>query len=205
MKTGIGAGAHDEKKIAGRAAVDAGVALALQADALAVARAWLDAKLDRLGAGDSALAVAGGAVVRDVAGAVAARAGDVELHAAAHLRHLAGAVALGALRAAADVRLAVAGGAGLLAVDLDARLAAADGGPEIDGGLVLEVGAGLRAARLLRCCCAPPKMPEKMSLKLPEPPKEPVPPCAPMSPWKPEKSKPPKSTGGWPPERCWRA
>ncbi len=56
------------------AAVDAGVAFALQADALPVARAGLDAELDRLGAVDDALAVAGGAVVGDAAGAIAARA-----------------------------------------------------------------------------------------------------------------------------------
>ena len=90
-----------------------------------------------------------GQVVGDAPCAVAARAGDVELHAPAHLRHLAGAVALRALHAAAGGRLAVAGGAGLLAVDLDARLAAADGGPEVDRGLVFEVGARLRAVRLL--------------------------------------------------------
>ena len=143
------AGAHDEEEVAGRAAIHAGVAFALQADALAVARAGLDAEFDGLCFGNGAFAVAGGAVVRGAAGSVAARAGDVELHAAAHLRDLAGAVALGAGHRAAGVRLAVAGGACLLAVDLEARLTAADGGPEIDGGLIFEVGAGLRAARML--------------------------------------------------------
>ena len=145
----VRAGAHDEKQVSGRATVDAGVTLALQADALAVARARLDAKIDRLSACDRALAVAGGAGFGNAARAVAAGAVDVELHAAAHLRHLAGAMALGALHAAACGRLAVAGWAGLLAVNLDAGLAAANGGPEVDRSLVFEVGARLRPARLL--------------------------------------------------------
>ena len=91
----------DEVEIARRRAFGAGVALAGQADALAVARAGLDAELQRLAARDHAGAVAGGAGVLHLAAAAAARALDVELHAAAHLRHLAGAVALGALHAAA--------------------------------------------------------------------------------------------------------
>ena len=82
-------------------------------------------------------------------GAVAARAGNVELHPAAHLRHLAGAVALRAMHRAAGVRLAVAGGARLLPVDLDARLAAANRRPEIHRRLVLKIGARLRSARTL--------------------------------------------------------
>ena len=56
----------------------------------------------------------------------------------------------GHVHRAAGVRLAVAGGADLLAVDLDARLAAANRRPEVDRGLVFEIGARLRAARLLR-------------------------------------------------------
>ena len=47
------------------------------------------------------------------------------------------------------MRLAVAGGAHLLAIDLDARLAAANRGPEVDRGLVFKIGAGLRTARRL--------------------------------------------------------
>jgi len=43
----------------------------------------------------------------------------------------------------------MAGGADLLTVDLNACLAAADGGPEVDRGLVFKVRTGLRAARAL--------------------------------------------------------
>jgi len=63
-------------------------------------------------------------------------------------------VALRALRGAAGVRMPVAGGTDLLAVDLDSRLAAANGRPEIDSCLVLKIGARLRAARLLRMLSA---------------------------------------------------
>ena len=130
--------------------------------------------------------------------AVAARAGDVELHAAAHLRHLARAVALGTLCAASDVRLAMAGGAGLLAIDLDARLAAADGGPEVDRGLILEVGAGLRASRtLLRMLRAGKNAGKNISEAARAAAPEALLSC-PGPPEKSEKSKPPKSMGGWP-------
>ena len=44
--------------------------------------------------GDAAIAVAGGAGVLQLAVAAAARAGEVELHGAGHLGHVAGAVAL---------------------------------------------------------------------------------------------------------------
>ena len=93
--------AHDQVEVARRAAVQPRIALALQPDPLAVARARLDAELHRLGAVHHAFAVAGRAVVRNAPGPIAARAGDVEFHAAAHLRHLAGAVALRALHRAA--------------------------------------------------------------------------------------------------------
>src|SRR6202034_4129463 len=67
----IGTRAHDEEEIAGGAAVDACVAFALQADALAIARAGLDAEVDGFSARNDALAVAGGAVILDVTGSVA--------------------------------------------------------------------------------------------------------------------------------------
>ena len=94
--------------------------------------------------------MAGRAVVRGFSRPVAARAGDVELHAPAHLRHLASAVALSAGLGAASVRLAVAGGAHFLAIDLYACLAAANRRPEVDRGLVFKIGARLRTARRVR-------------------------------------------------------
>src|SRR5438046_8023065 len=86
----MGADADDQVKIARRAAVRSRVAFALQTDALAVAGPGLDAELHRFGAFHHTLAVARRAVVGDAAGPVAARAGDVELHPPAHLRHVAG-------------------------------------------------------------------------------------------------------------------
>src|SRR5579872_407215 len=143
------ASAHDDKQVPGRSPIRTGVAFALQTNALSVARPGLDAEVDRLRFAHGALAMARGTVIGDAAGSIAARARDVEFHASAHLRHLAGAVALGTSHGTAGVRLPVAGGAGLLAMDLQTRLAAANGRPEIDGGLILEVGARLRAARTL--------------------------------------------------------
>src|SRR5271166_3858552 len=146
----VRAGADNEKQVAGRAAVHTGVAFRLQANPLAVARAGLDAKLDRLAPADQAFAVAGGAEIGRVPGAVAARAGNIELHAPAHLRHLARAFAFRALRRPAAGRLSMAGGARLLTVHFEPRLATANRRPEVYCGLVFEIGARLWAARTLR-------------------------------------------------------
>src|ERR1700734_255994 len=147
-------GAHDKKQVARRTAVDAGIALALQANALAVARAGLDAELDGLSARERSLAVAGRAGIRHAPRAITPRAGDVEFHAAAHLGYLAGALALRALNLRPDVALAVAGGAHVLAVDLDARLSAANRGPEVDCGLIFKIASGLWTVLLLRLLLA---------------------------------------------------
>ena len=89
VEDGMRAGFDDQEEVAVGASVGAGVALAGEADALAVAGAGLDAELERLAAGDDAGSVAGGAGVGDFTGASAARALDVELHASAHLGDLA--------------------------------------------------------------------------------------------------------------------
>src|SRR5581483_9640486 len=88
-------------------------------------------------------------VAGNASGAAAAGALDVELHPPAHLRHLSRAVALRAGHGTAGMRHTVARRTDFLPVDLDARLAAADRRPEIDGRLVLEIGAGFRPARAL--------------------------------------------------------
>ena len=88
------AGADDGVKVAWRSAVGSSVSLAGNADALAVARAGLDADLERLGVRDRAFAVARGAGGQILSGSVAARALDIELHAAAGLGDLSGTVAL---------------------------------------------------------------------------------------------------------------
>ena len=99
-----------------------------------------------------AFAVAGGADILYLSGAAASRALDVELHPAAHLRHLAGAVALRASLRASGRRLALARRANLLPLDLQPRCAAANRRPEVDIDLVFEIGSRLGA--LLRL--APP-------------------------------------------------
>src|SRR5579859_812432 len=146
-KNWVTAGADDHVKVALRTAIGACVALALQANALSIACARLDAELDRFGPVDQALPVTGRACVGDASRPTAARAGNIELHAPAHLRNLAGTAALRAGHGSAGRGLSVAGWANLLAANLDARIAAANGRPEVDGSLIFEVGAWLRAAR----------------------------------------------------------
>src|SRR5581483_785189 len=144
------AGAHNQEQVSGRSAVHARVALALQPDSLPIARSRLDAKLHSLGPAYRAFAVAGGAGIRNAPGAIAARAGNVEFHPTAHLRHLARAIALGTRDHATRDGLAVAGGADLLAMNLNLRLAAANRRPKVHRRLILKIGARLRSARLLR-------------------------------------------------------
>src|SRR6185437_7925605 len=88
--------ADDDEQIARRAAAASGVAFAGNANALAVARARLDAHFQRLRHADQALAVTVRTLVHDLSGSVTARTGHVELHASAGLRHLPGAFAVGA-------------------------------------------------------------------------------------------------------------
>src|SRR5271157_1238533 len=149
-ENGVRAGADDEVEIAGSAAVRPGVTLALQTDALPVARPRLDAKLNGLRAADHALAMAGRAVIGDAACTVAFGAGNVELHAPAHLRHLPCAVALRALHRSAGRGLSVAGGTNLLAAHLQPRLSAADSRPEVHRSLIFQIRPRLRTARPLR-------------------------------------------------------
>ncbi len=81
--------------------------------------------------GNAAIAVASGAGVLKAAFAVAARAGEIELHIARHLGYIAGAVALRTGDGAGFVAAsAMAGGALFVAGDFDLGLRAADGLPE---------------------------------------------------------------------------
>ena len=126
-----------------------------------------DADLHGFGAGDAAVAAAGGAGVAQLAGAAAARAGEVELHGAGHLGDVAGAFALRAGDfAGAGGAGAVAGVADFVAGDVEARLGAPDGLPEIDIHHVFEVAA-LFGLGLRRAAPRPPKNCEKMSRKPP--------------------------------------
>src|ERR1035438_2755244 len=84
----------------------------------------------------------GGTGVAQFTGTAAARAGEVELHGAGHLADVSRAFALLANGfAAASGAGAAAGVANLVAVDIDARLGALDGLPEVDVHDVLEVAA----------------------------------------------------------------
>ncbi len=135
----------DEVEISRSRALGAGIASTCQPDALPIARSWLDPKLQRLAACDHTRTFACRAGILHLAGAATARALDIELHPAAHLRHLAAAVALRALHAAALDATSLAGIALLLALDLQAGNPAADSRPEVDLDLVFEVGSRLRS------------------------------------------------------------
>src|SRR5262249_33930846 len=73
---------------------------------------------------------------------IAARACEAELHRAGHLTHLAGPVALRTRNLARAGRSRpVAGAAGLVARDVQARLCTSDGLPEIDVHHIFEIAA----------------------------------------------------------------
>src|ERR1039458_7794491 len=127
-------------EIARGGAHGAGVAFTGDAEAGTVAGAGWNADFHALGVGDASLAAATGTGVAQFTGTAAARAGEVELHGAGHLADVSRAFALLANGfAAAGGAGAAAGVANLVAVDIDARLGALDGLPEVDVHDVLEV------------------------------------------------------------------
>src|SRR5256885_12957045 len=117
-------------EIAGRAAACAGISFARQANALAVARAWLDAHLQRLSVVHHAFATAHAANRPRFAGAIAARASDIELHVAGFLRDLPFAIAFWAGAGSFDVAVAAAVLARVVARYIQAQHAAANRCPE---------------------------------------------------------------------------
>ena len=137
--------AHDNVKIAGRAAMAAGIAFAGQAYALAIARSGLDAHGERLGATDHAFAVTDVADSSRMSGAAAARAGDVEFHAPGSLRHLSGAFAFRADAGGLEISRAAAVRANILAHNVQPQLGAANRLPESRIDLIFEIGALFRA------------------------------------------------------------
>src|SRR6266404_4997201 len=130
---------HDDVEIARRPAIQSRIAFACDAYALAVARARLNADLERFGAHDHALTVACRTDALRLAGAVAAWALHVELHASAGLRDLSTAVALGTRSHSADRSFAAAIATGVLTRDVDAHYRAANRVPEPDIDLVLKI------------------------------------------------------------------
>ncbi len=130
----------------GGAAIDAGVTLACQPNALSVARAGLDAELDVSRCGAPCLRHGRSDTLVSLACSAATRALDVELHPSAHLRDLAGAMALRAgASAPPEVALPLQVGQISCRMDLQPRGAAADRRPEIDRDLIFEIGAWLGA------------------------------------------------------------
>src|SRR5262249_13702615 len=155
MKHGMVFRSDDDVQITRRATVRAGVALASDANALAIPRTGLDADFERLSAADHAFSVANRAGRDVLARASAARTGHVELHAIGAL--LDGAFAL-ALRADAwllDHAVAVAIGAGVLARNVEPHHTAPNRCPEGHVDLIFEIAAGLGAFWRDSACSAP--------------------------------------------------
>src|SRR5262249_9352036 len=138
------ADANNNEQVARAARVGACVAFAGNANALAVARARLHPHLQRLGALHQAFPVAYRAGVLRLAGAMATRAGDVELHAAAGLGDMAAAVALRTRRRGAHGTGTVAVRAGVKTRDVEAHDCAPDRVPKAHIDLVFEIGSPLR-------------------------------------------------------------
>ena len=128
------------------------------ADALPIARSGLDADFERLGVRNRAFAVTGRTRRQILAGAVAARTLDVELHASAGLGDLPGAIALGTFAGSLERSLTVALRADILPRDVEAHDAAADRRPEGNVDLIFEIGAGLGAFFGRSAPRPPPKM-----------------------------------------------
>src|ERR1035437_3789014 len=129
-------------EIARGGAHGAGIALAGDAEAGTVARAWRNADPHEFGVGDAPLPAATGTSVAQLAGTAASRAGEVELHGAGHLADMSRTFALlaGGFAGAGGTG-AAAGIADVVARNIDARLGALDGLPEVDIHDVLEVAA----------------------------------------------------------------
>src|SRR5271167_4985072 len=143
LEDGMLARAHDDVEIACGCAHRAGIAAARKTNALTVARASLDADLERLGALHAALAVTHVAHRAVLAAAAAARARHVELHAAALLRNLSFPFAFRADAWTFDVAVPMTGPADLEVRDIELHHRASDRIPEADIYLVFEVAARL--------------------------------------------------------------
>src|SRR5450755_4027931 len=153
MKHRMVAGADNRVKISRGSAVRAGVAFAGQANALAVARAGLDADFERFGALDRALAVATRAGGNVFPRPMAAGAGHVALHPPAGLVDLALAAALRTSSGGLDESLAMAIRACIAPSDVQAHDPTANRRPEGHVDLILQILARLRTS-LLRTTAA---------------------------------------------------
>src|ERR1022692_2715244 len=129
-------------EIARGGAHGAGIAFGGDAQAGTVAGAWRNADFHALRVGDASLAAATGTGIAQLAGTAASRATEVELHGAGHLADVSRTFALlaGGFAGAGGTG-ATAGVADVVARDIDTRLGAFDGLPEVDIHHVLEVAA----------------------------------------------------------------
>src|SRR5271165_5892262 len=145
------AGADDNVQVARRRAHRAGIAASGQANALAIARAGLDAHLQRFRTFHAAFPMTGWADGAVLAAAAAARTGNVELHTAALLRDVSLAVALRTFAGLLDKALPATMSADLEARNVKLQLGALDRLPEADVDLIFQVGAGLGMLHRLGC------------------------------------------------------
>src|SRR5262249_58297152 len=146
MKHRMVSGANDDIEIARRTTIRPGIALAGEANTLAVAGSRLYPDLERLRALHQALAVTGRANALRFTSAAAARARRVEFHPAAGLRDLTFAAALGTGSRRAHHAFASAIATDVQARDVELHDRAADRIPEPSIALLLEVSAVLRLA-----------------------------------------------------------
>src|SRR5580658_2871621 len=159
VKVGMLLDARGDIEIAGRRAHGSRVALARHPQPRAVARARRNAHVYGFGMGDASLALAGGAGIFQLTAAAALRTGQVEAHGAGHLGDGTGPIAFRARYGLAAGRtVSMAGGASVVAGNIEPRLRALDGLPEIDIQGILEIVTLLR--RFLRPFAAVEKLRE---------------------------------------------
>src|SRR5271169_5285325 len=132
-------GANDHIEVAGRSSMGSGVAFAGNANALAIARTSFDTDFKRFGLLYGSFAMAGATGCYVFSGAMAARAGRIELHPSTGLGDLATPAALGTRAWRFDIALAVAGSADNPPGDVQLHDAAPDRRPEGNVDLVFQI------------------------------------------------------------------
>src|SRR5207244_6034568 len=145
MEHGMVTGADNDIEVSGWAAVQPGIALTRNSNALSIAGACLDSHFKGLGALDCPFAMADRAGGNVLSGAVAARASHVELHASTGLFDRPLALTLRTYARGFDIAISVTIAADIAAGEIQPHDASADRRPERHGYLVFEVGSRLSA------------------------------------------------------------
>src|SRR2546427_1284883 len=145
MEHGMVTGADNDIEVSGWAAVQPGIALTRNSNALSIAGACLDSHFKGLGALDCPFAMADRAGGNVFSGAVAARASHVELHASTGLFDRPLALTLRTYARGFDIAISVTIAADIAAGEIQPHDASADRRPERHVHLVFEVGTRLRA------------------------------------------------------------